>query len=125
MRSDFRRIFLTTLAAIAFSASAVAGLKTSLDVVISDTYTFAYGDVGHVHNTSDRQQDIECQFSGSSGYCYAHDLNGVFRSCYTADARWIRTMAAIKSDSYLVFYWDAAGNCTYIAVQNDSMREPR
>jgi hypothetical protein len=125
MRSDFRRIFLTILAATAFSASAVAGLKSSLDVAISDDYTFAYGDLGHVHNTSDRIQSIGCQFSGSSGWCLAYDLNGVQRSCWSSDARWVRTMAAIKSDSYVAFYWDAGGNCTYIAVQNDSIREPK
>ena len=122
MRTDIRRIFLT-LAMAAFSASAVAGLKSASDVVISDTYGWAYGDAGHVYNTSDRTQYIFCEVRGTNGSCLAVDVNGVFRSCYSSEARWVRTMAAMKGDSYIVFYWDANGSCTYVGVQNDSLTD--
>jgi hypothetical protein len=123
MRTDIRRIFVTALAVAAFSASAVAGMKSAADVVISDTYGWAYGDAGHVYGTGDRTQDIGCEVSGTSGYCSAHDLNGVYRSCSSSEDRWLRTMASVKGDSYVVFYWDANGHCTYVGVQNDSLTD--
>jgi len=122
MRTDIRRVFLT-LAVAAFSASAVAGLKSAADVVISDTYGWAYGDAGHVYNTSDRMQHIGCEVRGTNGSCYARDVTGVYRQCYSSEARWVRTMSAVKGDSYIVFYWDAKGYCTYVGVQNDSMAD--
>ena len=122
MRTRIRRICLT-LAAAAFSASAIAGLKSASDVVISDTYGWAYGDVGHVYNTSDRVQYIGCTVNGASGNCYAKDVNGVYRSCWSDNASWVRTMSGVTGDSYVVFYWDANGSCTYVGVQNDSLTD--
>jgi hypothetical protein len=123
MRTDIRRILVTAMAAAAFSASAVAGTKSASDVVISDTYGWAYGDAGHVYNTSDRTQYISCEVRGTNGSCSAVDVNGAFRSCYSSEARWVRTMSAVKGDSYIVFYWDANGHCTYVGVQNDSLTD--
>ena len=125
MRLDIRRIALTALAAVAFSASAVAGMRSAADVVISDTYRWAYGDKGHVFNSADRTQVIGCQVFGSAGTCYAKDVNNVLRQCYTTEARWLRTMASVKSDSYVRFDWDAAGRCAYVAVQNDSLTDKK
>ena len=125
MRTNIRRTFVTALAAAAFSAGAVAGAKSTSDVLISDTYTWAYGDAGHVHNSSDRMQDIGCEVTGSGGYCFAHDLNGVYRSCWSSEDRWVRTMAAVKGDYYVLFYWDTNGSCTYVGVQNDSLTDPK
>ena len=124
MRTNIRRTFLTLVAAT-FSVSAIAGLKSASDVAISDTYGWAYGDLGHVHNTTDRVQYISCEVYGDNGYCSAKDLNGVYRSCWTDDARWVRTMAAVKGDSYVLFYWDTNGSCTYVGVQNDSLTDPK
>jgi hypothetical protein len=123
MRKDIRRIFVTALAVAAFSASAFAGMKSASDVVISDTYGWAYGDAGHVYKTSDRTQYITCEVRGTNGSCLAVDVNGVFRQCSSSEARWVRTMAAVKGDSYIVFYWDANGSCTYVGVQNDSLTD--
>jgi len=123
MRTNFRRTFVAALAAAAFSASAVAGMKSAADVAISDTYGWAYGDAGHVYASSDRKQYITCEVRGTNGSCYAMDLNGVYRQCYSSDAKWVRTMAAVKGDSYIVFYWDANGSCTYVGVQNDSLTD--
>ena len=123
MRKDIRRIFGTAVAAAMFSASAFAGMKSASEVTISDTYGWAYGDAGHVHNTSDRTQHISCEVRGTNGSCYAVDVNGVFRQCYSSEARWVRTMAAMKGDSYILFYWDANGSCTYVGVQNDSLTD--
>lgn len=122
MRTNIRRIMLT-VAAAAISASAVGGMKSASEVTISDTYGWAYGDSGHVYATSDRRQYITCEVRGANGSCYAMDANGVFRQCYSSEARWVRTMSAVKGDSYIVFYWDANGTCTYIGVQNDSLTD--
>ena len=122
MRTKIRRIVLT-LAAAALSASAVAGMKSASDVIISDTYGWAYGDAGHVYASSDRTQHINCEVRGSNGSCFAQDVNGTYRQCYTTEARWLRTMAAVKGDSYILFYWDANNRCTYVGVQNDSLTD--
>lgn len=123
MRKDIRRFFVMALASAAFSASAVAGLKSASEVTISDTYGWAYGDAGHVYATSDRTQHIGCEVRGTNGSCYAVDANGVSRQCYSSEARWLRTMSAMKGDSYILFYWNASGACTYVGVQNDSLTD--
>jgi hypothetical protein len=123
MRKDIRRIVVTALAAAALSASAVAGLKSASDVTISDTYGWAYGDAGHVYASGDRTQYITCEVRGTNGSCNALDVNGVFRQCYSSEARWVRTMAAVKGDSYVVFYWNSDGTCAYVGVQNDSLTD--
>jgi len=122
MRTNIRRVFISVVAA-AFSVSALAGLKSAAEVTISDTYGWAYGDVGHVYGTSDRTQMIGCDVDGGSGYCYARDVNNVYRSCWSDDARWVRAMGALKGDSYVVFYWDSNSHCTYVGVQNDSLTD--
>jgi len=125
MRSDFRRILLTALAAAAFSASAFAGFRSGQQVVIADQYSLANGDVGFVHHTSDDVQWIGCLTAGDAGYCLARNQEGVIRSCWSNEARWVNTMRAVNSDSYVLFYWDASGYCTYVSVQNDSSTMPK
>ncbi len=123
MRTNIRRILVTALGVAALSASAIAGQRSASEVAISDTYGWAYGDAGHVYATSDRTQDILCEVDGDSGNCYAHDVNGVFRSCWSSDPNWVSTMAAVKGDSYIVFYWNTDGTCAYVGVQNDSLTD--
>jgi hypothetical protein len=76
-----------------------------------------------VYATSDRTQYITCEVRGPNGSCNALDVNGVFRQCYSTEARWVRTMAAVKGDSYVVFYWNPDGTCAYVGVQNDSLTD--
>src|SRR5690349_3117484 len=104
MRSDLRRIFVTTLTAAALSASAFAGFRTAQQVVMSDEKKLANGDLGYVHQTSDDVQYIGCFVAGDEGYCFARNRAGVTRSCWSNDARWVRAMAAVSSDTYLIFY---------------------
>ena len=125
MRSDLRRIFLTTLAAAAFSASAFAGFRTGQQVVMSDVKKLANADLGYVHQTSDDVQYIGCFVAGDAGYCFARNLAGVTRSCWSDDARWVSVMAAVSKDTYLLFYWDDGGYCTYVRATNGSTGEPK
>src|SRR4051812_6068552 len=124
MHSDLRRMFLATLAAAAFSASAFAGFRTEQEVVIGDQQKLANGDMGYVRQTSDDVQYIGCFVAGDAGYCFARNNAGVTRSCWSDDARWVKVMAAVSSDTYLLFYWDAGGNCTYVSAKNGSAGVP-
>src|SRR3954469_705286 len=121
MRSDLRRIFLTTLAAAAFSASAFAGFRTGQAVVMADDRKFANGDLGYVHSLDDDVQYIGCFVAGDAGYCFARDMAGTTRSCWSDDPKWVKVMSAVSSDTYLLFYWDDAGNCTSVSAQTGSL----
>jgi len=125
MRSDLRRVLLTTLAAAAFSATAFAGFRTAQQVVISDEKRLANADLGYVQRTADDVQYIGCFVAGDAGYCVARDRNGVTRSCWSNEAKWVNAMAAVSGDSYLLFYWDAGGYCTYVSVKNGSTGVPK
>jgi hypothetical protein len=125
MGSDLRRIFMTTVAATAFSASAFAGFRTAQQVVLSDEKKLANGDIGYVHQTSDDVQYIGCFVAGDAGYCFAQDRTGVARSCWSDDARWVSVMAGVSKDTYLLFYWDAGGYCTYVSATNGSTGAPK
>jgi hypothetical protein len=125
MRSDLRRILLTTLAAAAFSASAFAGFRTGQQVVMWDAKKLVNADLGYVHQTDDDVQYIGCFVGGDAGYCFARNLAGVTRSCWSDDPRWVSAMAAVSKDSYVLFYWDDGGYCTYLRVTNGSTGEPK
>ena len=125
MRSDFRRISFTVFAAAALSGSALAGFQTGQQVVISDEQKQANGDVGYVHNTPDDVQYIGCLTAGDEGYCFARRWDGVVRSCWSNDPKWVTAMAAVSSDSHLQFYWDAAGYCVGMTVRNESVTAPK
>jgi hypothetical protein len=124
MRSDLRRIFMTTLAAAAFSASALAGFRTGQQVVMLDEKKMANGDLGYVHQSTDDVQYIGCFVAGDAGYCFARNLAGVTRSCWSDDPRWVSVMSAVSRDSHLMFYWNDGGYCTYVTVKNGSAGEP-
>ncbi len=125
MRSDIRRIFFTTLAAAAFSASAFAGFQTGQQVVMSDAKKLANADLGYVHQTTDNVQYVGCFVAGNAGYCFAQNRLGVARSCWSDDPKWVKVMSAVSKDSYLVFYWDDAGYCTSVSVRNGSTGVPK
>jgi len=125
MRSDLRRMFLTTLATAAVSASAFAGFQTGQQVVMSDQKKLANGDLGYVHQTTDDVQYIGCFVAGDAGYCFAQSKAGVARSCWSDEPRWVNAMAAVSKDTYLLFYWDANGYCTYVGASNGSTGVPK
>jgi hypothetical protein len=123
MRSDLRRIFVTTLTAAALSASAFAGFRTAQQVVMSDEKKLANGDLGYVHQTSDDVQYIGCFVAGDEGYCFARNLAGDTRSCWSNEAKWVSAMAAVGSDTHLTFYWNDGGYCTFVSAVNGSLAE--
>jgi hypothetical protein len=119
--------WITAVCMVFVTGSALAGFKTGQQVVIGSG--FANGDLGYVHNTPDANQYIGCYLyaypNQLSGGCYARDVNGTYGSCYTSNANMISVISSLKSDGYLLFYWDANNNCTFIEQETDSMRAPK
>jgi hypothetical protein len=109
------------LAAAVLSSTAIAGFKSSQNVVISTGSMFANGDVGTVHNSSDGDQYIMCRITGSTGTCYARNRDQVARSCSTTSSTLVNTIRFINGDSYIYFKWNADGVCTTITVENGSV----
>jgi hypothetical protein len=125
-RFRFRRAAIAA-ASVGLLAStlAFAGQLSGQHVVIFDPNHLANGDLGYVHNSSDRVEYIGCQLGGGFGYCYAMNSDGISRTCFTVDPATIRAIRSLKSDSYLVFVWDDSGTCTNVYVDNGSITEPK
>jgi len=124
-RFRFRRAAIAAASVgLLASTSAFAGQLSGQSVVVVDSQRVAFGDLGFVHNSSDRVEYIGCQLGGGFGYCYAMDSAGINRTCFTFDPAKIRTLRSLKSDSYLLFEWDDSGTCTIVQVINDSSSPP-
>jgi len=111
--------------ALLASTAALAGYRHTLEVGIDDVGRVAWGDLGYVFNTSDRTQYMGCYNSGTSGTCYARDRTGLTRTCSTSNAGMLAVIRSLSGDSYLLFYWDASGNCTSVDVHNGSNTAPK
>lgn len=125
-RFRFRRAAIAAASVgLLASASAFAGQLVGQPVAILDSNHQASGDLGFVHNSSDRVQYIGCQLGGGFGYCYAMNSAGVNRTCITSDPAKISIMRSLKSDSTLVFFWNDSGTCTSVSVSNSSVYSPK
>jgi hypothetical protein len=125
-RFRFRRAAIAAAAVgLLASTAAFAGHLSGQSVVISDGQRLANGDLGFVHNSSDRVQYIGCQLGTGFGYCYAMNKAGINRTCFTFDPAMISTLRSLKSDSYLVFKWNDSGACTNVSVLNGSHAAPK
>jgi hypothetical protein len=107
------------------SVAAFAGFHQGQQVVIIDASSFANGDLGYVHNTPDTIQYIGCTSSGGSAWCFARNLAGLSRSCSTSNATLLSAIHSLNGDSYLIFGWNASGQCTFINVENGSLTAPK
>ena len=109
------------------AGTALAGFKTAQQVVIGSG--FANGDLGYVHNTPDATQYIGCYLYAYPnqlyGGCYARDLGGNYASCYTTNVNMMNVMASLKSDGYVLFYWDTSGSCTFVEQVTGSYEAPK
>ncbi len=125
MTSALKQVLIAALATGALTTTAVAGMKTGQQVYISDAARTANGQLGYVRNTADTVQYIGCTVQGDVGSCTVRNRDGLTRSCSSTETRWVHTMRALKSDSYLQFNWDANGKCTYVSVNTDSTSAPK
>jgi len=92
------------------------------------TTAFAIGAtlaLGIVHNTPDAIQYIFCESQGTSANCQARNLAGLVRSCSTANPAFLAAIHSIGTDSFLLFRWNAAGQCTSVSVRNGSLTVPK
>jgi hypothetical protein len=120
-RFKFRRAAIVAASVGLLAAtSASAGYLQGQAVVISDADRYANGDLGFVHNSSNRLEFIGCQLGPGFVYCYAQSAEGKYRTCAGGGAAMTNTVRSLKSDSSLTFYWDASGYCTTIYVDNQS-----
>ena len=113
-------------------ALGLAGFKQGQSVVIvdnSDGSGFANADMASAHNSTDTFQYIGCTVAGSasgaSASCISRALDGRSRSCFTTNANMIQAAANIDSDGYLIFNWNASGQCTSISAANGSYLQPK
>jgi len=107
------------------STSVLAGFKTAQQVFIFDAGQFANGNLGYARNTSDATQSIGCWNDGTTGHCYAANSAGIYRQCSTSDPGMLAAIRSLNGDSYLLFYWNSGGQCTYIQVENSSSTTPK
>jgi len=114
-------------AALAFGigANTYAGTHTMFQVTINAAAMVATGDVSFVHNTPDVIQYLYCESQGTNAFCAARDLAGLVRSCSTANPAHLAAIHSIGTDSYLLFRWNAAGQCTSVTVRNGSLTVPK
>jgi hypothetical protein len=111
--------------ALGVGASAYAGLHTMIPVTINDPAMLAQGDVSFAHNTPDAIQYIFCDSQGTSANCQARNLAGLVRTCSTANPAHLAVIHSIGTDSFVVFRWNAAGQCTAVSVRNGSLTVPK
>ena len=107
--------------ALGIGATAYAGAHSMIPVIINDPAMLAQGDVSFVHNTPDAIQFIFCDSQGASAICQARNLAGLVRTCSTANPAFLAAIHSIGTDSFLVFRWNAAGQCTFVSVRNGSL----
>ena len=111
--------------ALGIGANANAGLHTMIPVIINDPAMWAQGDVSFVHNTPDPMQFLFCESQGNSARCQARNLAGLVRTCSTANPAHLAAIHSIGTDSFLLFRWNAVGQCTSVSVRNGSLTVPK
>jgi hypothetical protein len=116
------------------STGAFAGLKTTNAPVTitnnADGTRTVSGDMGFVRNTADNVQHHGCFHRGDTGgemvVCQSRTSAGVSTICSTSDARMIRVVDGMDSDSTLTYVISAAGSaCNAIVAQTRSQAAPK
>jgi len=128
-----RHVLLASLCFPAVTEAAEAGFKQQNPVSIDLINRFAQGSFGSARNSADGQQSIDCAITSykrtileSQVVCNAQNVLGQTVFCTApASGNLIEAMAALDSDSFLNFTYDANGTCTSITVINGSSFEPK
>lgn len=110
---------------LAVSTAAYAGLRQSYPVQVFSTH--ASGSVASARNSANSTESLECwTYSAGSGGCSARSAAGVNAMCsFGVNANLAATVRSINGDSWVAFYFDTAGTCTSIQVNNGSYYEPK
>ncbi|WP_394829737.1 hypothetical protein [Pendulispora albinea] len=119
------------LIGLGVAAVAHAGAKVSRPVTVDLAGRHALGSFGAARNGADGVSRIFCTVGGSKGTgsiemsCTAMDAAGRKGTCLTSNPVVVQAAAAVHSDSYVEFYWDAAGECTWFYTTTDSADAPK
>jgi hypothetical protein len=109
-------------------AGAFAGYKFSSAPSISPT--FAVGIMGSARATADSNAYIGCTLQGttggasSNGFCMIADAAGTSKTCSFSSASIAQAVASMTANSAVRMWFDAAGNCTQVAIDNYSWYLP-
>ena len=127
-----RQVIFASLCFLGVAGAAHAGFKQQNPVSIDLLNRFAQGSFGSARNSQDGQQSIDCAITSykrtlsSQVVCNAQNVLGQTVFCTApASGNLIEAMAALDSDSFLNFTYDATGTCTSITVINGSSFEPK
>ena len=110
--------------------SSFAGKKTAFPVTVNYAFQFASGTIGDARASADTNQMIGCGVTssptnGTGMNCWATDSAGNTATCYSYNAELVKAAQAIGNDSYIFFYFDASGFCTYLNVSGSSHYRPK
>ncbi|WP_257462354.1 hypothetical protein [Archangium lipolyticum] len=117
--------------ALLVATSAVAGFKSSQQVVVDVTNRHAQGSLGGARNSADSMQYIGCYtqsvspFTTIIGQCYARDASGTYVSCSSTAPGFVNMVQSLNGDSDIAFGWDASNTCTSIIIFNTSDNAPK
>ena len=128
-----RHVIFASICFLGVAGVAHAGFKQQNPVSIDLINRFAQGSFGSARNSQDGQQSIDCAITSykrtileSQVVCNAQNALGQTVFCTApASGNLIEAMAALDSDSFLHFAYDANGTCTTINVINGSSFEPK
>jgi hypothetical protein len=137
-RSIKSRVLVVAVAALAASATAVAGYRQTTRTVVVDTAArTAKGQLAGARASTDTTQFITCTVTVSDslpdqeggtfsvGNCLARDARGVVGFCATWDSAMLATIATLQGDSNVSFSWATNGSCTAIETSQGSHLEPK
>ena len=111
---------------ISFSIVVFAGMKGYPNVQIntySNGNTIIKGSMQTVRNTADNVQYLKCSVR-PSGYfvCYARNLDGVRKSCWTMDEKYSELMAKhVSPTSFLTITCNSEGKMVNLDISHDSV----
>ncbi|MBN8232152.1 hypothetical protein JYK02_32015 [Corallococcus macrosporus] len=117
------------VATLGLGGTAWAGLKLPVPVTISTAARMAYGSLGSARNSTDNKQYIgvttRIYVGGEDVNVYAEDALGNFATCYSTKPSFVAAARSLASDSYVLFAWNTAGECTELTVYTMSYYEPK
>ena len=118
------------VAGLVTASAAWAGLRGGTLVTLDMANRRAYGSLGNARNSTDINQYIGCKTTASNtgaedATCWAQNAAGTYVTCRTTAPRLVDIARSLNGDSYLEFAWDAASQCTWMIVENDSWYAPK
>ncbi|WP_394826886.1 hypothetical protein [Pendulispora albinea] len=115
---------------LTLTPAAHAGARfNNSDFYIDSEGHYASGMVSGVRNTADTVARIECgitaTFDNISMFCWGQNAAQKSVTCFSSRPALVQAAATIQSESTIVFYWNEAGECTYLSVLVESATAPK